>query len=58
MKPYKAFFTIDGYEQECLVINESEEKAKEQILNNYFGIEKITVYPITDTMIIEMGDMF
>jgi hypothetical protein len=58
MKAYQVFFTIDGREQECIVIDESEERAKEHISNSYLRIEKITVYPIEDRMIFELGMAF
>ena len=58
MKPFQIFFKIDNYPHECLVIDENEEKAKEQICKSYFGVEEITAYPITEKMIVDVGCNF
>lgn len=59
MNAYQVFFKIDGYEHECLVIDESEERAIENIKSNYFGVEEeVVVYPVINRQIIELNGLF
>lgn len=60
MNAYQVFFKIDGYEKECLVIDENEEKAKKNVNMNYLGIndDEITVLPVTSRMIVDMSGFF
>lgn len=57
MKPFQIFFKIDGYQNECLVIEENEEKAIEYLKQNYLGVENesITVFKVENRMIVEMN---
>lgn len=55
LKPFQVFFKIDNYPHECLVVDESEEKAKEYIEQEYLGAENVVVFPIENRMMVEMN---
>ena len=55
MKPYQIFFKIDNIKHECLVIEDSEEKAVEYLKQEFLGVEIVDVFLVENRMMVEMS---